>query len=64
MRQAALEQRYNAGAPLVDLRKGEERLANGYNEKQRPRKVTLSFTQVSASSTLEEKSYYAYANLK
>ena len=33
MRWAVLEQRYGAGAPLVDLRKGEERLANSYNEK-------------------------------
>ena len=31
MRQAALEQRYNAGAPPVNLRKGEERLTNFKN---------------------------------
>ena len=33
MRWAALEQRHDAGAPPVDLRKGEERLANGCDEK-------------------------------
>ena len=50
--------------PLVNLRKGEERLTNSCDEKQRPRKVALSLIQVSASSILREKSYYAYANLK
>jgi hypothetical protein len=55
MRWATLEQRHDAG---------EERLANGCDEKWRPRKVALSLAQVSASSTLREKSYCAYANLK